>query len=109
MKVIQNRGFRRLKIPLLLILSAALVFSACMTPAKAERRLLPLRSTGEFRQEDIEKFVRDDPVKAIHLIGMYRKLYGAESVFPEQKDPLLPAKIDSLETRAVENLKSAQV
>jgi S1-C subfamily serine protease len=40
---------------------------------------------------------------------MYRKLYGAGSVFPEQRDPLLSTKIDSLETQAVENLKSAQL
>jgi S1-C subfamily serine protease len=86
-----------------------MVFSACLTPVKAERRLLPLRSASEFRQEDIEKYVREDPVKAIHLIGMHRRLYGGGSVFPERKDPLLPVKIDSLEERAVENLKSAQV
>jgi S1-C subfamily serine protease len=108
-RAIQNSGFRYPKIPFLLILPAALVFSSCMTPAKAEQRLLPLRSTGEFRQEDIEKYVQEDPVRAIHLIGMYRKLYGPGSVFPEQREPLLPAKIDSLETLAVENLKSAQV
>ncbi|MDR0709857.1 MAG: S1C family serine protease [Spirochaetaceae bacterium] len=79
-----------------------------MTPAKAEQRLLPLRSTGEFRQEDIEKYVREDPARAIHLIGMYRKLYGGESVFPEQGDPQLSEKIDAFEALAVENLKSAQ-
>ncbi|MDR2052043.1 MAG: S1C family serine protease, partial [Treponema sp.] len=108
MTVIQNHGFKRLNIPLLLFLSVALTFSACMTSVKAERRLLPLRSAGEFRQDDIEKYAEDDPVKAIHLIGMYRRLYGAGSVFPEEGDPLLPEKIDSLEGRAVENLKSAQ-
>ena len=109
MTVIQNYGFKCLKMPLLLILFPVLVFSACMTPVKAERRLLPLRSTGEFRQEDIERYAQDDPVRAIHLIGMYQRLYGTGSVFPEQKYLLLSAKIDSLETQAVENLKSAQI
>jgi S1-C subfamily serine protease len=108
MTAIKNFGFKYLIIPPLLILSAALVFSSCMTPAKAEQRLLPLRSTGEFRQEDIEKYVREDPARAIHLIGMYRKLYGGESVFPEQGDPQLSEKIDAFEALAVENLKSAQ-
>jgi S1-C subfamily serine protease len=108
MMVTRNYGFKCLKTLLLLILPV-LVFSACMTPVKAERRLLPLRSASEFRQEDIEKYIQEDPVKAIHLIGMYRRLYGTGSVFPERKDLLLPARIDSLEERAVENLKSAQV
>jgi S1-C subfamily serine protease len=108
MTAMRNRGFKY-KVPLLLILLSTLVFSACMTPVKAERRLLPLRTTSEFRQEDIEKYAREDPVRAIHLIGMYRKLYGAGSVFPDQGNPSLSAKIDSLEERAVENLKSAQI
>jgi S1-C subfamily serine protease len=108
MTAIKNFGFKYLIIPLLLILSAALVFSSCMTPAKAEQRLLPPRSTSEFRQEDIEKYVQDDPARAIHLVGMYRKLYGAESVFSEQGDPRLSEKVDALEALAVENLKSAQ-
>jgi S1-C subfamily serine protease len=80
-----------------------------MTPAKAERRLVPLSSASAFRLTDIEKYVRDNPAKTIHLIGMYRILYGEGSVFPEQNDPLLPDKIDALEAQAIENLKCTQI
>jgi S1-C subfamily serine protease len=107
MMLTQGCGFKRPGILLLLILPVMLA-AACMTPVKAERRLLPLGSAGEFRQEDIERYVREDPVRAIHFTGMFRRLYGAGSVFPDLKDPLLPEKIDSFETQAVENLKSAQ-
>ncbi|MDR1128056.1 MAG: S1C family serine protease [Treponema sp.] len=119
MTAIQNNGFKCRKcgrLPLwaagfsaALVLFPALAFSSCMTPAKAERRLLPIKTTSEFRQEDIEKYVVDDPVKAIHYIEMYRRLYGEGSVFPEQGDPSLPARIDSFEERAVETLKIAQI
>jgi S1-C subfamily serine protease len=97
------------KAPLLAVLCAALAFSACMTPEKAQLRLLPPRTAGEFRQGDIERYVREDPVKAVHYIEMYRRLYGEGSVYPESEDPLLSEKIAAYKEQAVENLKTAQI
>jgi S1-C subfamily serine protease len=105
----RTNGFRIKFAFLFLALFAGMVFSACMTTAKAEQRLVPVYSTGKFRLTDIEKYIQDNPVKAIHLISMYRILYGNGSVFPELRDPLLPEKIDALEAQAIENLKNTQI
>jgi S1-C subfamily serine protease len=58
---------------------------------------------------DIEKSVDKDPVKAIHLIGMYRIKYGEESIFPEE-DSLSGTgdRLSVLEEQALENLKKSQ-
>jgi hypothetical protein len=38
-----------------------------------EERLSPPRSTDEIRLEDIKKYVPQEPVRAIDLIGVYRE------------------------------------
>jgi S1-C subfamily serine protease len=82
---------------------------SCLTPEKAEKRLEPIKSTSEFRLIDIEKYAGEDPVKAIHQIGIYRALYGEESSSSEGRDPELAKRIGELEESAVANLKAAQI
>ena len=76
-------------IPVLAFLAAAAaILSGCITPAQAERRLAPPRPTGELRLEDIRRFVPEEPARAIHLIGVYRVVYGGMTQGTEQ-DPAL--------------------
>ncbi|MDR1596193.1 MAG: trypsin-like peptidase domain-containing protein, partial [Treponema sp.] len=71
---------------------------ACISTAQAEKRLAPPRSTGELRLEDIQRYVLEEPARAIHLIGVYRGIY---------KDALAED-ILALENQAIQNLKDAQ-
>ncbi|MDR2404717.1 MAG: S1C family serine protease [Spirochaetaceae bacterium] len=93
----------------LFLLGAGVILVSCGTTATAERRLRPPISTSEFRLRDIEGFVTEDPVKAIHLIGMYRLLYGSDSSSLGEQDSELVVKLDSFEREAVGNLKASQV
>jgi S1-C subfamily serine protease len=77
------------------------LFISCLTPEKAERRLAPLRSTREFRLNDIEKYAAEDPVKAIHQIGIYRAHYALSSAGSEER-------INELENEAIANLVAIQ-
>jgi S1-C subfamily serine protease len=77
-----------------------LVLSACLSSEAAAGRLLPVKSASEYRLEDIDRFSREDPEKAIHLIGMFRIAY--------EPDTELSARLDTLERIAVENLQAAQ-
>jgi S1-C subfamily serine protease len=56
---------------------AALLFCffSCSSAASREQRLVPLKPAGEFRLADIEEAAADNPVRAVHLIGMYRAHY----------------------------------
>jgi S1-C subfamily serine protease len=85
------------------------LFASCLTPEKAEKRLAPIISTSEFRLIDIEKLAGEDPVKALHQIGVYRALYGEGSSLDEGRDPELAERIDGLEDEALTNLKAAQI
>jgi S1-C subfamily serine protease len=69
-----------------------------MTMDEAAERLVPLKSTGELRLEDIEGQLEESPERALHLIGAYRSVYGAE---PESR-------LDGLEKEAVDQLRAAQ-
>ena len=77
----------------------ALALSGCITAAEAERRLAAPRSTGELRLEDIRGAVQEEPVRAIHLIGVYRVIYGEAA----QAEDLA-----ALEHQAVHNIEEAQ-
>jgi S1-C subfamily serine protease len=59
-------------------LSITVLVTTCATIEDAQMRLAPPRSTREVRLSDIEKNVRENPARAIHLIGMYNELYGQE-------------------------------
>ena len=90
------------------IAAAALFFAAaalfgCVTAAQAERRLAPLRSTEDLRLEDIRRFVTEEPVRAVHLIGIYRVIYGGAA---EAEDAA--AELADLEDQAVRSIEGAQ-
>jgi S1-C subfamily serine protease len=82
--------------------------SCVSTATRAEERLNPPKSTGEFRLDDIERYASEEPARAIHLIGMYEALYGPGSVYPDDRDPGIADKLKALEERAILNLKEAQ-
>ena len=81
-------------------------FFSCAT---AEDKLQPVKSTSEYRLGDIEKYAADNPVKAIHLIAVYRSLYGKDSRHAQDFTPETADYLEQLEALAVENLKTAQV
>jgi S1-C subfamily serine protease len=87
-------------------LAAALL--SCLSAKTQEKRLAPYRSTSEVRLSDIRRFVSEDPVRAVHLAGIYRVIYGPGSVLPEGSDSRLLSDIDVLEAEAVENMKGLQ-
>jgi S1-C subfamily serine protease len=81
-------------------------FFSCIT---AEEKLQPVKSTSSYRMEDIEKQAEENPVKALHLIAMYRALYGEESHHADNFTPETGERLKQLEKAAVENLKAAQL
>ncbi|MDR2103130.1 MAG: S1C family serine protease, partial [Treponema sp.] len=95
--------------PLLLVFMTAGVFCACLSSAAAEKRLIPLKSTGEFRLDDIKTYVSDDPARAIHLVGIYDALYGPLNAQAEGGDPGLALRLKELEAEAIRNLKDSQI
>ncbi|MDR2534795.1 MAG: S1C family serine protease [Treponema sp.] len=76
---------------------AAGITLSCVSVEDQEKRLSPPKSTSELRIEDIRQYVPDNPIKAIHLIGVYEGLYGAEHLSTLLKE------------EAIGNLKAAQV
>jgi S1-C subfamily serine protease len=93
-------------IPLLALLIAAAALSGCVTPAQAEKRLTPPRSTEELRLEDIRRVVPDDPVRAVHLIGIYRVVYGGPEA---EQDPAAREELAALEDQAVHTIEDARL
>ncbi|MDR0561419.1 MAG: S1C family serine protease [Spirochaetaceae bacterium] len=71
---------------------------SCTSVEETEKRLIPLKTTEELRIDDIRQYVADDPVRAIHLIGIYEILYGKEFLAPAL----------ALKEEAIGNLKAAQ-
>lgn len=60
-----------------------LLTAILLSCATAEERLTPVRTVEEVRLDDIEASL-EDPVKTIHLIGMYKNLYiSGEEELPE--------------------------
>ncbi|MDR2494705.1 MAG: S1C family serine protease, partial [Spirochaetaceae bacterium] len=68
---------------------------SCLSIEDKEKRLVPPKSAVELRLEDIRRSVADDPVRAIHLIGIYESRYAPES-------------LSDLREEAVSRLKTAQ-
>jgi S1-C subfamily serine protease len=94
---------------LLLLLSLGMFLISCVSASvKAEERLSPPKSTSEFRLDDIERYVSEDPAKAIHLIGMYQALYGPGSAHPEDRVPDTADALKNFEEAAIRNLKDSQ-
>jgi S1-C subfamily serine protease len=99
-KKINGRGFFRFAF----FCAAALCFS-CTT---AEEKLNPPKSTSNYRLSDIEKYISEDPARAVHLIAVYRSLYGEGSRHAEDFSSETAAHLDKLQILAAENLKVSQ-
>ncbi|MDR1468203.1 MAG: trypsin-like peptidase domain-containing protein [Spirochaetaceae bacterium] len=65
---------------------------SCGSIEVAEQRLMPPRSTVDVRFDDIKSTMPDSPEKAVHLIGMYRAIYGDD----EALAPLLDAAAEAI-------------
>jgi S1-C subfamily serine protease len=83
------------------------VLFSCHSVAKAEKRLIPPKSTSEFRLDDIKNSIGDDPALAIHRIGIYRAIYVSEDAVPGNDEETLET-LRNLEEEAVRNLKEFQ-
>ena len=81
------------------------VFFSCLS---AEEKLAPLKSTSEYRLEDIEKSVTEDPVRAIYQIYIYRTLYGEASPHAQDYTAEAAGRLGDLEAQAAGNLKAQQ-
>ncbi|MDR2631451.1 MAG: S1C family serine protease [Spirochaetaceae bacterium] len=79
------------------------LLSGCLSAAQAEKRLEPLKSSDQFRLDDIEGYVSENPERAIHLIGIHRRIYRMEDT-----DPVASSRLRSLEEVAVRNLIDSQ-
>jgi S1-C subfamily serine protease len=90
-------------------LCVALLPASCSSTASAEKRLTPPQSTGDWRLDDIERYVTEEPARAIHLIGMHRVIYGKNSPRAVEGAAELEARLAAMEAEAVDNLKAAQV
>jgi S1-C subfamily serine protease len=85
-------------------LLALMPLFSCLSAATQEKRLRPYVSTNEWRLKDIERYVTEDPVRAVHLIGMYDAIYGER---PDE--PGTPARLAVLQQEAIDNIKASQV
>ncbi|MDR2098328.1 MAG: S1C family serine protease [Spirochaetaceae bacterium] len=86
------------------------VLSSCISIKSAEERLAPPHPTRDFRIEQIEEAVETEPEKAIHLIGMYEAIYGADKTGGGEADSWREAagRLAALWDRAVDNLLKRQ-
>ncbi|MDR3333540.1 MAG: S1C family serine protease [Treponema sp.] len=82
------------------------LLGSCLSSATQEQRLSPPKSTGEYRLEDIRRYVSEDPVRAIHLIGVYEMIYGEKGVDPRRDE--LSGTLETLEAEAIQNLRGSQ-
>jgi S1-C subfamily serine protease len=97
-----SRSAARLPVTALPLLSLSLVLS-CLTAEIQEQRLVPYRSTGDIRLDDIKKQLEENPARAIDLIGVYREVYGtgmsAETLLDYESQAVY--NLRALQTRAV--------
>ena len=95
--------------PLVFFLVLAFSLSSCHTQAAAERKLAPPKSIKDFRLDDIAKYVKEDPARAVHLLEVYEIIYGPGSVYPDGTNPEVHARLVELQEEAAEGLKEAQL
>ena len=81
----KTSGFKQQPRLVLCCLITATSLLACGSIEVAEQRLAPPRSTVSVRFDDIKSTIPESPEKAVHLIGMYRAIYGDD----EALTPLL--------------------
>jgi S1-C subfamily serine protease len=104
-----DMAFKNLKSVLFGLLASSVVFLSCTTQAQAERRLVQPKSVSDFRLDDMAKYASSDPAKAIHLLEVYKSIYGPGSVNPEGEDPEINERLENLRAEASGNLKEAQI
>jgi len=85
---------------------AALALS-CQTEAAAARRLEPPLSVRNFRLNDIQKHLTEDPAAAVHLLEVYRIIYG-ENTFPDGSDAEVQRQIETFRSEALQQLETVQ-
>ncbi|MDR1107729.1 MAG: trypsin, partial [Spirochaetaceae bacterium] len=62
----------------------AVCLSGCLSVSRAEERLEPLKSSGQFRLDDIAAYVSENPERAIHLVEIHKRVYGEEDFSGEE-------------------------
>ncbi|MHB9294602.1 hypothetical protein PilKf_00326 [Pillotina sp. SPG140] len=75
---------------------------ACRSTKTQEELLSPVRSIESIRIRDIDKAINDDPVYAIHLIGIYEELYGADGESRQIRQKAVTA-IQHVQKQAIED------
>jgi S1-C subfamily serine protease len=84
------------------------MLNSCLSLKAKEERLAPPKPTNELRLDDIRRYVSEDPVKALHLMGSYEILYGSEGLVPANHDPISDEQLTILKEAAIANLKASQ-
>jgi S1-C subfamily serine protease len=97
------------KLKNLLWVLISIFLASCNTQSAAERKLAPPKSVKDFRIDDIEKHIKDDPAKAIHLLEIYDILYGSRSERPDSPDNNTGDRLIAMRGEATENLINAQI
>ncbi|MDR0689827.1 MAG: S1C family serine protease [Spirochaetaceae bacterium] len=95
-------GKVRIGTGMLSLVCMAVWLNGCLSASQAEKRLVPLKSSGEFRLDDIAGYVSENPERAIHLIEIHKRIYGGEDY------PQAGSRLKSLEEEAVRNLIESQ-
>ncbi|MCL2831528.1 MAG: trypsin-like peptidase domain-containing protein [Treponema sp.] len=96
-------------IDLLILLICCLLIASCNTQAAAERRLAPPDSVSDIRLNDISRFTAEDPARALHLIEIYKIIYGPDSVYPDGENPEIKDQLSRYSDEAVQNLRAMQL
>ncbi|MDR0997768.1 MAG: trypsin-like peptidase domain-containing protein [Treponema sp.] len=84
------------------------LLGSCLSIETQEKRLAVYRSAEELRLGDIRRYAGEDPARAIHLIGMYRLVYGIDDPGDAANPSGDAGVLAALEAEAVENLKKEQ-
>ncbi len=84
----------------LFVLSMGIFFSC----ATAEELLEPPKYSYEYRLEDIERFSSEDPIKAVHLINVYERIYGESSPYKQENAEDAPLRIEEAYRSALEHI-----
>ena len=90
-------------------LLTVILISSCNTQAAAERRLAPPKSVSQLRLDDIGRYAKEDPARAIHLIEVYRIIYGPGTIYAEGDTFENQEQLNLLREEAIDNLKTSQL
>ncbi|MDR2618870.1 MAG: S1C family serine protease [Treponema sp.] len=82
---------------------------SCTTRSAAERRLEPPKSVQDLRLDDIARYSAEDPAQAIHLLEVYKAIYGSRDAYPAAEDPEIAGRLEKLREDASGSLRQAQI